>query len=66
MWCDLACPTVLAVYSQPERRKRGVVEAWQMNDGLATMYLGFPVAAAILAEVDMGLRLPALDTGLGT
>lgn len=27
------------------------------------MYLGFPVEAAILAHSDVGLRLPATDTG---
>ena len=31
-----------------------------------TMYLGFPEAAAILAEADMGLSPPTTEIGLGT
>ena len=33
---------------------------------IQTMYLGLPVAAANLADDDIGLTLPSLDTGLIT
>ena len=48
------------------REKERERESHSNRRGSQTRYLGLPDAATILAQPDVGLRLPALETGLGT